>query len=229
MVIAIFVIFFAGGFTMINVSNLGTIEHNYKFYHSMVETARQNPDSLIVTATADYYEYYRNTDSYRINYTFLADNGDEVEGYTFYVYTYEEAVDIVNNQKTFDLAVSESTITTKTDSVPMDFAKFSLEDDVEYLEIKKGRTISIVVLVVGITTLVGCIVGNILVLKTAKANGPDEEDENETSTSETSKTPTPAPEQPKQTTPTTWKCAYCGKVQSINNDVCKQCGAARQE
>lgn len=232
MVIAIFVMFFSGAFTMVNVQNVNDYASDYEFYHAMAAHAERNPEIYIIQATADRVEYRHSIDKYRIIYHFYTkeDNtGDKVDGYTFYVYTLEEAQRIVD-EGTFPLAVNQNPLTKDTDSVPMDFLGMKLEDDSEYVAAKKGKTISISVLIAGVTIFVGCIVGNFLTLKTASANGPEEESKTETTTTTTTSTPTqPTQAQPTSTAPTTWKCDYCGHKNPASTDTCKQCGASRQE
>lgn len=221
MVLAIFVIFFSGAFTMVNVSQVNTITNDYNLYQNMITIAEREPENLIIEAEVYNYKYYRNTDKYQILYRIHADDGSTNEGYSFYVYTYAEVSEYLR-KGTVTLAVNQHPTTEFTDSIPLDFKNKKLEDDIEFVEAKKGKTISIAVLSVGITLFVGCIIGNFMVLKTAKSTGPDE------TKTETQNTPTPT-DIPTVEAPKTWKCAYCGKVQSTKNDICKQCGASRQE
>lgn len=235
MMLAIFAIFFSVGFTIVNSQIVKDYNSDYEFYHAMAVHAERNPERYVIKAYADRFEYRHNTNKYRIIYHFFTGDGttgDEVEGYSFYVYTLEEAQRIVD-EGTFDLAVNQNPRTKDTDSVPLDFVGMNVEDDGEYISAKKGKTIAIAALSVSIVLVIGSVIGNYVVLKTAKANGPDE---TKTETQSSSTTPTPTDTKadiptdiPTVEAPKTWRCSYCGKVQSTKYDICKQCGASRQE
>ncbi len=137
---------------------LREIEADYIYYQNMIADAKENPDELIVDGTVITKYYNSIADKWYITYFFIADNGESVEGYTFSVYTIEEA----NNFKRGDiikLAVDGRPMDSQTDSIPLDYAEMPIQQDGEYATYssqRRGEKIAMIVC--------GCAFGGIIVL-----------------------------------------------------------------
>jgi len=112
------------------------------------------------------------------------------------------------------LAVDDSDIDSTTDSIPMDYKNFTLEDDGEYLAYKSRLNYYKISMVVSIIIVVALVGGYILVIATAKRK---EEEKKEQEKQEQ--------EEKEQAEERKKFCQYCGNRVNSNDRNCPQCGA----
>ena len=182
------------------------IEEEYRYYCAMVHNAEKNED-FIVDATVKDVFYQDQYERYYMTYSFRADNGYECTGYTFSIYTLEN-LPMAGDE--FKLAVNSTTVTSDTDSVPMDYVDTTLEDDGEYLYYKKQinkNTLLLVGIIVGMVALVGCIVAVVLTAK-KKEEEKEQAKEQEEIAKEKAK-----------------YCEYCGTKIQEGDRTCTSCGS----
>lgn len=132
-----------GGMTCSAKENVEFLTEDYDYYQNMITYAELHPDDYIVDAKVTSYSFRADFDKYYINYSipyevreyFPGMGYQEVtkylSGYSFSVYTLEEAKEL-KNQGIIKVAIDTKVVTSNTDSVPMDYKDFELEDDGEY-------------------------------------------------------------------------------------------------
>ncbi len=116
-------------------SEIRLIEQDYIYYHNMIDNAKANPDDLIVDGVVKSKFYNTTVKKWYVTYKFLDDNGVWVDGYTFALYSNEEAMEFKTND-TIKLAVDGVPITQETDSIPLDYEYMPLEKDGYYVVYK---------------------------------------------------------------------------------------------
>ena len=188
-------------------SDIKMIKEEQAYYLDMIENAENDPSYQVMGEVTGVF-YKQEYERYYITYEF----GDEdFEGYTFSIYTRENCP---SNGSSILLAVDEKNIDDTTDSIPMDYKNFTLEDDGEYnlyvKNLKNVRTVAIVATLI----FVGLIALIVVVVSTAKKKEEEKEqqekEENEKKQIE---------EEKKKF------CQYCGAKVDPNEPVCGQCGA----
>lgn len=186
------------------------IEEENRYYISMVERA-ESDSRYMVEGTVEEQFYKTEYERYYITYTFETDAGNTVSGYTFSIYTLDN---VPAKGSTIWLAVDDLVVDTDTDSVPMDYDDFTLEDDGEYLKVKKTISKATWKIVLFIGLIVVAVGGYILVIVTAKKKQEEKE--------ETEKAEQKAKEEAEEKKRF---CEYCGARVEPSDSVCPQCGA----
>jgi len=120
-----------------SVAGVRAIEHNYNRYQNMIrfaENQRDNfdNDDFFVDGIVTSYAYNTGAKKYYLNYKFSDSNGQDVVGYTYSIYTLEEA------QEKFELSIIELVVddairTQMTDSINYDYKNMPKEKDGEYV------------------------------------------------------------------------------------------------
>lgn len=201
-------------FVLIGINqSLKKIKVDYYYYQDMITYAESHPEYLRTGYVTDHF-YNENCEKWYFTYKIEQDDhpGYWLEGYTYSCYTREEIKNFKINSS-IEIAVNSSYVTSKTDSIPLDYKNMPLTKDGEYAQYLKIKHISIGVLVV---TGVLCIVFiglEIHIVTKAKQLS--------SSTSSTNKSTEQA-----NLTKNSRKCAYCGQV--VNNkyiEKCPYCGA----
>lgn len=190
--------------------HLNMIEEENRYYLNMVATAKNDSD-YVVTGEVTNQFYKTEYERYYITYSFVADDGSTVEGYTFSIYTLET---VPKKGSEIELAVDDKTTDSDTDSIPMDYANFTLEDDGEYLKVKKDKAKSVRGIVIGVVVIVCLVGGYILVIVTSKKKQEEKEAEQKAE----QKAKEEAEEKKRF-------CEYCGARVEPSDNVCPQCGA----
>lgn len=190
--------------------HLKMIEEEQRYYLQMVADAELDPSLQTVGKVKAVY-YQDDYDKYYIEYYLYDETGRSYEGYSFSVYNLTNAP---KKGSEILLAVDDADIDSTTDSVPMDYKNFTLEDDGEYMLYKsrlKYYTTGTVVLIIVIVALIG---GCILVVATAKRKKEEQEEAEKK-------------EQTKKAEEAQRKkfCQYCGNRVNETDRNCPQCGA----
>ncbi len=200
----IFFSVFAGILLGAACSSISQIKEDQAYYKQMISMGN------ITTATVT--DMFANHGKYYITYEIAIPNSSrKLEGYSYSVYTREEAARLLYNVKTINVAVncSVSSINLRTDSIPTDYYYMPLSQDGEYVENANMRTGCIVSLCIFGAGIIACIVWNyMLVRKTKKEEKELAEVFNK---------------------PATKRCAYCGSTMSENDKVCAACGSRMQK
>ncbi len=167
------------------------------------------------------YEQYEDSGKYCIFYSFDAHVGKVENGFSYYVYTYDEVVEMIDNGVRLALEGPWESSTEQTDSVPLNYKDKTLQDDAEYLNrMETRKSVSMGTLVTaGIAVVL--IIANVLTRATAKKATAEQiaADKQETTTGADNTT---APEG-------TWHWGYCGTLNDNGKERCEGCGAMRQK
>lgn len=186
------------------------IEEEHRYYVKMVQDAQADTDLQtegIVTSVFYKTEYNK----YYFEYKFYDDSRHSYDGYTFSVYTIDN---VPKKGDRIALAIDDETIDENTDSIPMDYINFTLEDDGQYLVNKKGSKEALTGLIICGAIAVGSLVGVFIVYATAKRKKEEEIESEKCS------------EQEKQAVENKKKyCQYCGTKINPDDRNCPQCGA----
>lgn len=208
-----------GGIKMNSASNeMEVIRADYNLYQTMIEHAEANPEYIVEGRITGIYLDAGHT-KYYYTYEIETQYGSRLEGHTYYTYTLEDLRSLnLSNGATISVAVNSYPVTLSTDSMPMEYRNFALEDDEEYtMRLSTHRNGKIMLSVCASIAGVALIVA-IIVFFTAKKE-------------EKSVTTTTA-NQPTTSTNTTMqnqnRCPYCGTRISNTATKCPNCGAPRQ-
>ena len=109
----------------------------------MIAYAEAHPDHLI-EGTVQTYFLNEDCDKYYVTYYFYTDSHERVDGYTYSIYTYAQALQI-KHDGTIQLAVDEYPLTTQTDSINMDYKNLPLMEDGEYKVAKNDIIVNIMI------------------------------------------------------------------------------------
>lgn len=212
-------------------AEINAIKTEYNKYQAMAKYASENV-GYTVHGDVLYKEEFENSGKYCIKYTFDTPAGKVDNGFSFYVYTREQAIELEENGVVLALEKPLLSANKFTDSVPLDYYGTALEDDAEYLYYRnlydeavaeqddsKNFIRGAFLTSVGIT--VGLIVLYVLVNATAKKATAEQiaADKQGTTTSTDNKT-VPAG---------TWRCEYCSTLNDNSKERCDGCGATRQK
>ena len=186
------------------IKGVQKIEKDYIYYQDMITYAEAHPDHII-DATVQTFHENENCGKYYVTYYFYttADH-EEVYGYTFSIYTYEQARDIKYNG-TIQLAVDEYPLTDQTDSINMDYKNLPLEADGEYQVAKKDVMFNVIAEIV-----LDCVTV-FLILSAIKELKKDVEQ-------------VPEGQQPKMLKK--YICTYCGSKLREEDTTCPKCGSS---
>lgn len=191
------------------VNKIDKIKSDYSYYQELIKHAREN-DYIVEGKVEDMF-FNPDADKYYIIYRIEYDFPFYLEGYSYSVYTLEEAMSLMN--KTIRIAVQSVPVTEYTDSVPMDYENMPLKRDGEYTnavsELKVGTVLMSVGFILLALSIAGVITFSVLDAKKKKA----EQDESQI-------------EKNKNATVTKSRyCAYCGSKLGENERQCQACGA----
>lgn len=188
-------------------ADIRIIENDYEYYQTMIDYAELHPEYIIEGTVINPY-YNEDADKWYVAYYFYTSYGVENRGYTFSIYTAEEAASF-HAGDTILLAVNELPLTGYTDSINMDYKDMPIEQDGEYVTCLNGKNNAIIFgTISGIVTF-GIIVALIVIRKkTIKI------DDQPTKTQATTKS-------------TKRYCPYCGSTISAKAEKCKNCGAGQ--
>lgn len=212
-------------------AEINAIKTDYNKYQAMAKYASEN-FGYTVHGDVLYKEEFENSGKYCIKYTFDTLEGKVDNGFSFYVYTREQAIELEENGVVLALEKPWLSANKFTDSVPLNYYGTALEDDAEYLyycdlynkavaeqDDSKNFMRGAFLTSVGIT--VGLILLYVLVNATAKKATAEQiaADKQGTTTSADNKT-----------IPTgTWRCDYCSTLNDNAKERCDGCGAKRQK
>ena len=207
----IFCIFFAFVWAMVissSISSVKKIKSDYVYYQDMITYAEAHPERII---DANVQTFYENEDcgKWYIVYYFFAEDSSRVDGYTFSIYTYEQAW-AIKQSGTIQLAVDSFPITTETDSINLDYKNLPLSQDGEY-QVAVRDIITNILVEAGIVVVFVVLV--IYTIKKAKKNievvNENGKDNNE----------------PKLK----YICTYCGAKLKEEDTTCPKCGSSTIE
>lgn len=204
--------------------DLDVTKKDYAYYNNLAMYASNNPDYQI-EADVTGIEQHEDSDKWCVYYVFKTSSSANVEGYSFCVYSYEDAHALyVAKKVTLALDTKNDSITGYTDSVPLDYKDVSLEDHAEYADfLAESQTMRNFTFVsVGITAVLGAIA--ILIPLTAKKPTAEQLAESKNVNNETSTTNSNS----NGATSTGWRCVYCNTLNDNSKNSCDGCGAKRQ-
>ena len=125
-----------------SINMVKKIKSDYIYYQDMIAYAEEHPERLIEGTVQTFY-LNENCNKYYVTYYFYTDSNERVDGYTYSIYTYSQAL-AIKNAITIQLAVDEYPLTTQTDSINLDYKHLPLEQDGEYVISKNNITAHIV-------------------------------------------------------------------------------------
>lgn len=191
-------------------------QNDYVYYADMVNNAKE--DSTLVTEGKIIGKYKEpDTDRWFLKYEIYSTTfrNTSYEFETYAVYTEEQISQFKYGDK-IQIAVNNSEIDIWTDSMPMDFVTYTIEDDGNYvLLVKQQSTYQTVAIFMLITAGVLCLIG-VIHAKKAK-NTPKTETETVGSSTDESTTAAPAKKSS--------YCPYCGCKSDDSRKKCEHCGA----
>ena len=182
------------------------IKNDYDYYQDMIAYAEAHTEYLVEGKVEGKF-YNEDYGKWYLTYTFLDENSREVEGYTFCIYTREEARDFVIGQ-TIELAVDSVPITQRTDSINMDYKDLPLERDGQYVSVKRTLILTIVIEIALAGALAFCAV---MAIKTFKAKAE------------------PANKDGSISPKLKYICTYCGAKLKEDDTTCPNCGSSTIE
>ena len=209
------------GFSWLDCNDkINTMENDYSFYHAMAENAAEDTDYQIKAEVYKTERYGFSLDSkYCIFYRFTASDGEKNEGYSFYVYSHDDAFDMwANREVILALPVKKTETTWETDSVPLNYRRTKLEDDDEYLDYVASRKNKMIGTCVTGAITAFLILSAVLVPMTAKKATAEQIAADNQSKTDAKTTPEG-----------TWRCEYCNAINDNSKDRCDGCGAQRQK
>ncbi len=235
MIIGIFAIFSGGLILSGAKQSINTIEQDYARYQQMITNSYDDTSYQIKGVVTDSFKN-EDCDKYYITYAFPIDTVEEenlysqylsdlrsdlvsakwVEGYSFSVYTLQEASAFTKGSIiTLALNDKNTEVNSTTDSIPVDYLEMPIEKDGEYLTAKSSKKTGPIVISIGAIVVVACIVGEVFVIKSIKKEPV------ETTASTSSSTPIDAAK------PNVRKCSYCGATIAEDATKCPNCGGSQ--
>lgn len=147
---------------------LDVIKYDYNRYQYMINYAEDQRDNFgndnyFVTGTITSYYLNEDAGKYYLNYTFDDQDGISVPGYTYSIYTKEEAEALFNDKEIL-LVVDDDPITQMTDSINYDYKDMPMEKDGEYV-INKNSYQNIRKIFITAGVIAGVILISIIVVK----------------------------------------------------------------
>ncbi len=203
--------------------NISNIETDFIYYKAMVQKAEINP-SLKKQGTITDYFYNEDCKKWYYIYEIEIENSVKpLEGYTYSLYTFEQ-ISKLNVGDVIEIAVNNPNVNLYTDSVPMDFKDFELEDDGEYIEAKKTKKIMTTMIVIFSILSAALVVGAIVYMVKTKKREDLEQQEEKTRVEEKHELEKKALEKDLD-----WRCEYCGSLNKSGKSKCSTCGAGRKK
>ncbi len=199
---------------------LDLIRSDYSVYQAIARNAATSLEWQTVGKVYDWQEF-EDTGKYRILYEFDTPKGKVDNGYSYFVYTWEQVIDMKRDGVV--LALDDKLVNTNTnsDSVPLDFKDAIMEEDAGYIDTinKINGTRLGTFIMAGISALL--IVSYVLINATAKkATAEQIAADKQGTTATTDSKAAPAG---------TWRCEYCGVLNDNGKERCDGCGAKRQK
>ncbi len=204
--------------------NIKKIEEDHAYYQDLID--------LNYHTTAKVTDMFYKFDKYYITYEIdIPSSTKNLEGYSYCVYTREEAMALMS-QNTEGLGIGiisvavnhpVSEINLKTDSIPLDYKDMSLERDGEYVRMKKYQRNGIIAGCSGIGGIVLAICINLVAVKVSEKKEQKEIEEspadlNENDENKTQPEPIYYPQKTKY-------CPYCGGKMNADDAKCPSCGS----
>lgn len=208
-----------------NRRNVAAIKSDYKYYQNMIKVAEKTPGYIIEGTIISTYGN-ENSDKWYVTYYFKTESGNRVEGYTFSIYTFEQASQFMPDDKIL-LAVDRLPLSSETDSINVDYKNTKLSDDGEYQAFSKRSKIFNIIGAVSIC--IGIAMFAISIVLRAKA--PKQELAEEPKAGSLPPLPTSSTTQSSQPqsqtqTASMVTCAYCGSHIKSDKSSCPKCGAS---
>lgn len=201
-----------------NSNELSKIKEDYNYYQQMISYAEANPShKKLGKITGKFYN--EDCKKWYITYSLQTNFHTTLNGYSFSVYTLEELMtDEYAINAPISLAVDSSTVTSTTDSIPMDYKDMPLSRDGEWVEATKQVGIAKGFLFTGCALFVVGIVA-IIVVSVKKGTKVNSEGAPISTSFETNTQPNL----------TGWTCEYCGGYEPQAIKKCTQCGAGKPQ
>ena len=196
----------------------------YTYYQSIAEIA-YNDASYRIDADVTSIEEYKFSGRWCINYKFDLPGGREIEGYSFFVYSFEEASHLRANGTVtlaLDMKASELNFLSEPESVPLDYYGMGFEADEEYVANLDSRDSLRIGTFIMLGVSVALIIAAVLIPMTAKKATAEQIAANNQSNAD-------ANAQNQNTAAGTWRCEYCNTVNDTSKQRCDGCGAMRQK
>lgn len=210
--IGFFILFFAVMFLISSFSmkaEINKIKVDQKYYVAMIQNAEQDSDYLKSAIVTDKF-YNEDYNKWYITYTLKTVNNEDLNGYTFSVYTLEEVNRFEIGQE-IQVAVNSKIVTMQTDSIPLDYKDMPLEKDGQYVNAKTGFVCFVIISsVLGVISVALFVVGGILLAKKIQKNEQIKEKEENPNLSEQENIV---------------RCKYCGSKLKESSVSCENCGA----
>lgn len=208
-------------------SELTKIKEDYNYYQQMISYAEANPDlNLIKTGTITGKFYNEDCKKWYITYSLETVFGTTLEGYSFSVYTLNDlSKEEYQINSPISLAVDSATVTSTTDSIPMDYKDMPLSRDGEWVNANNQVNIGKGMVFVNIGVTVVAIVLLVVVLIKCTRKSESEAGTSSSNSSSTTSLETNS-DQPRLTG---WTCEYCGSYEPLATKKCSQCGAKKPQ
>ena len=207
--VALFFMLIGGVVIAAEKSSIQRIEEDHAYYIDMINYAKENPEYKKEAIITDKFQSDNN--NYYLTYKIACASCTEgyLNGYTFSVYTREEVRNF-HIDDVIEVAVNSKTVTSTTDSIPMDYAETPIDADGEWVGSRNGMKIGTgIVIVTGVIAALG-VVGIVYTFKKALKK------EEESKIAE-------AAEKEMESLKNT--CPYCGQLLKEGTVKCPNCGA----
>lgn len=190
-------------------SSIHKIKVDRNYYINMIRNAESDSDYCKDGVVTDMF-YNQSCDRWYLTYCIPYSSGLwGLEGYTYSVYTEEEARDIYYYHRDMKFAVNNKDVDSRTDSINMEYINIPLTSDGEYLVCVRKLIVSIVMIIV----FLGCTALFIyLAIRNIKKKAKVSVDLSKAS-----------PETKKK------YCRYCGRTLRDSDMSCPSCGASRKD
>lgn len=210
---------FTNGFSMkAEKEELKYLQNDRAGYVAMIERAEQDPELIVDGIVISVWQDGNGSGKWAFDYKFTASNGDIVDnGYSFKVYSSRSTAP--HEGDTIKLAVDTKNSTKLSDSVPMDYKNFSLDDDGDYINAKRNIKSSRVLFIISLVGTGICIAIMVIMVVRAKQKTDGKYEDNNNSQNSTGNSQTTR----NNTNSTT--CEYCGASISSSDKSCPNCGA----
>lgn len=206
-IFSLFLIFVAVVLLLQVNSQIEKIKVDRTYYLDMIENALNDSDYIKDGVITDKF-YNEDCKKWYFTYTIITNDGEELDGYTYSVYTREEINQFYIGQH-LNFAVNSKIVTLNTDSINMEYKGIPLENDGEYIVALETKTATIVVICVFSALIALFIVLTILRIKkySQKTAFDSSNAKNITNDEDT-------------------YCRYCGSRIRNGYDKCEHCGAS---
>lgn len=213
--IAIFVLF--GGVTMFvgGNSEKNLREEQHEYYQVMITQAKRNPEQRIVMAQVDGIMRHEASGKYQVLYHY----GAITDGYTYYIYTLQQA-SAIRDEGLIEIALEtdKATINLNTDSVNTDYLDYPLSADGEYAEALQQKNIGLGMLIGGGAGIAVFVVLAVVLFK--KCAKPYEANDNNGGNGGNGNNGGSTSYEDEVT-----YCQYCGARLKKGDSKCPECGA----